>query len=65
MKVLIADDDRDIQEILTYNLKKENFNVVSADNGVEAIEIVKKNKLDLILLDVMMPQMDGIEPAKN
>ena len=65
MKVLIADDDRDIQEILTYNLKKENFNVVSADNGVEAIEIVKKNKLDLILLDVMMPQMDGIEACQE
>ena len=65
MNVLIADDDQDIQEILTYNLKKENYNVVSADNGVEAMEIVKKNKLDLILLDVMMPQMDGIEACQE
>ncbi|MEC8610377.1 MAG: response regulator, partial [Bacteroidota bacterium] len=65
MKILIADDDKDIQEIITYNLNKENYNVVSADNGLEAIEIVKKNKLDLILLDVMMPQLDGIEACQE
>ena len=65
MKILIADDDKDIQEIITYNLNKENYNVVSADNGAEAIEIVKKNKLDLILLDVMMPQLDGIEACQE
>lgn len=60
MNVLIADDDHDILEILTYNLKKENYNVISADNGLKAIAKVKENTLDLILLDVMMPHVDGI-----
>ncbi len=65
MKVLIADDDPDIQEFLSYNLKKENYNVFSAKNGLDAIRLAKEKKLDLILLDVMMPQMDGIETCQE
>lgn len=60
-KILIVDDDPDILEFLSYNLKKENYKIYIAENGKEAIEKAKKHKPDLILLDIMMPQMDGIE----
>ena len=60
-KILIVDDDRDMLEFLSYNLKKEGFDVFQADNGKVAIQIALKEIPDLILLDVMMPEMDGIE----
>lgn len=60
-KILIIDDENDILEILSYNLKKEGFEVEMAENGVKGIEKAHRFKPDLILLDVMMPQMDGIE----
>lgn len=59
--ILIIDDEEDILEILKYNLVKEGFDVAIANNGLEGIEIAKTFKPDLIILDVMMPQMDGIE----
>lgn len=59
--ILIIDDEIDIRDILSYNLKKEGFNVLSAENGQEGILLAKKHIPDLILLDVMMPEMDGIE----
>jgi two-component system, OmpR family, alkaline phosphatase synthesis response regulator PhoP len=59
--ILIIDDEIDILEILKYNLLKEGFEVEVASNGLEGIEIAKSFKPDLIILDVMMPQMDGIE----
>lgn len=59
--ILIIDDELDILEIIKYNLVKEGFNVETASNGKEGIELAKKFHPDLILLDVMMPQMDGIE----
>ena len=59
--ILIIDDEIDILEIIKYNLVKEGFEVNFALNGKEGIEMAKKFKPDLILLDVMMPQMDGIE----
>ncbi len=59
--ILIIDDEIDILEILKYNLVKEDFIVEVASNGLEGIEIAKTFKPDLIILDVMMPQMDGIE----
>lgn len=59
--VLIIDDENDIREILTYNLKKEGFITYSAATGSEGIKIAKEFKPDLVLLDVMMPEMDGIE----
>lgn len=61
VKILIADDEPDILEFLTYNLRKEGWSVFQAENGKEALEISKAQKPDIILLDVMMPEMDGIE----
>lgn len=59
--VLIIDDEADIRDILEYNLKKERFDVYTAPNGREGIRIAKDVVPDIILLDVMMPDMDGIE----
>ena len=60
-KILVVDDEEDILEFLSYNLEKEGANVYTANNGLAAIDIAKKKKPDLILLDVMMPEMDGVE----
>ena len=59
--ILIIDDEADIRDILSYNLKKEGFNVHAAENGPLGIKLAELHKPDLILLDVMMPEMDGIE----
>jgi len=64
-KILIVDDDPDIIEILSYNLSNEGYNVKSASNGIEALKKAKKFIPDIILLDVMMPEMDGIEACSN
>lgn len=60
-KILLVDDENDILELIKYNLEKEGFEVVTAMNGREAINMAKKSNPDLILMDVMMPEMDGIE----
>jgi two-component system alkaline phosphatase synthesis response regulator PhoP len=60
-KILIVDDEKDILEFLSYNLKKDGFDVQTASNGREGINTAKKFKPDLILLDVMMPELDGVE----
>lgn len=60
-KILVVDDEPDIVEFISYNLKKEGFEVFASTNGRDAIVAAKKNKPDLILLDVMMPEMDGVE----
>ena len=60
-KILIVDDEEDIRELLMYNLKREGHEVSCAENGIAALAQVKIGKPDLIILDVMMPQMDGIE----
>ncbi|MGB0403794.1 MAG: response regulator transcription factor [Salibacteraceae bacterium] len=60
-KLLLVDDEQDILEILSYNLEKEGFEVHTCNNGRDAIEKAKKVIPDLILLDVMMPEMDGME----
>jgi len=59
--ILVVDDEKDIVELLSYNLKKEGFIVYTASNGIMAIQKAKEIIPDLILLDVMMPEMDGIE----
>ena len=59
-KILLVDDEKDILEFLSYNLKKESFDVRTCLNGEQAIEEARKFKPDLIILDVMMPEMDGI-----
>ena len=64
-KILIVDDEQDILEFLKYNLKKENLEVFTASNGIDGLEIAKKHAIDLIILDVMMPKMDGIEVCEQ
>ena len=64
-KILLVDDDPDIIELLAYNLKKEGYDTASALDGIEAVEVAKTFKPDLILLDVMMPRQDGIETARQ
>ncbi len=63
-KILLVDDESDILEFLKYNINKEGFEVHTATNGKEAIEIARKITPHLILLDVMMPEMDGIETCE-
>ena len=63
--VLIVDDDEDIRTLLEYNLSKEGFQTFCAENGVEAIKIAKEVHPDLILLDIMMPEMDGMEVCET
>ena len=60
-KILLVDDEEDILEFLHYNLEKEGFKTTVASNGKQAISEIEKETFDLIILDVMMPHMDGIE----
>jgi two-component system alkaline phosphatase synthesis response regulator PhoP len=64
-KILLVDDEPDILDFLSYNLKKEGYTVFTANNGVEAIAKAKKELPHLIVLDVMMPEMDGIETCRQ
>jgi two-component system alkaline phosphatase synthesis response regulator PhoP len=64
-KILLVDDEPDIVDFLSYNLKKEGYEILTANNGKDAIEIAKKELPHLIVLDVMMPDMDGIETCRE
>ncbi|MFW5820419.1 MAG: response regulator transcription factor [Bacteroidota bacterium] len=64
-KILVVDDEEDIVEFVSYNLKREGFRVNSARNGKEAIEKANSFQPHLILLDIMMPEMDGIEACEE
>jgi two-component system alkaline phosphatase synthesis response regulator PhoP len=64
-KVLIVDDEPDILEFLQYNLKKEQFQVYTASNGKDGIDLAIKENPNLIILDIMMPEMDGIEVCRK
>ncbi len=64
-KILIVEDDPDIVKLLRYNLEKENFSVRSVRSGEEALKIVKEETPDLIILDLMLPGMDGFEVCKG
>lgn len=63
--ILIVDDDEDIRELLKYNLEQDNHQVKAVENGLKCLEAVASEKPDLILLDVMMPEMDGIEVCER
>jgi two-component system alkaline phosphatase synthesis response regulator PhoP len=63
-KIVIVDDEPDILELIEYNLKKEGYQVFTAANGQEGITVAKKVNPDLIILDIMMPKMDGIEACR-
>ena len=63
--ILIVDDEQPIREILVYNLKKEGYNVIEASDGVAALNIALEQYPDLILLDIMLPKMDGLSVCKR
>ncbi len=63
-KIMLVDDEKDVLEFMSYNLKKENFQVLTCNNGEEAIEMAKKFRPHLILLDIMMPELDGVETCE-
>lgn len=65
IKILLVDDEEDILELLQYNLEKADFKVLKAANGEEALEIAKKEEPEMILLDIMMPRMDGVETCRR
>ena len=64
-KILLADDDKDILELVGFNLEKEGYEVHTASDGRKALEIARKIHPDLVLLDVMMPEMDGMETCRE
>ena len=64
-KILCVDDEQDILDLLKFNLEKEGYDVLTANNGKKAIEVAKKEIPDLIILDVMMPEMDGMEACRE
>jgi two-component system alkaline phosphatase synthesis response regulator PhoP len=63
--ILLIDDEIDLLELLGYNLKKAGYNVLKAENGFEGLKLVRKEKVDLIVLDIMMPEMSGIEVCEK
>ena len=65
IKILLVDDEPDILEIVAYNLSSEGYQVITAENGAEGVKKAKKEKPQLIILDVMMPEMDGIEACEQ
>ena len=64
-KVMVVDDEQSIVDILRFNLEKEGFSVYTGNNGLEALEIFEKEQPDLVILDVMMPLMDGLEVCRK
>ncbi|WP_306349822.1 response regulator transcription factor [Flavobacterium sp. '19STA2R22 D10 B1'] len=65
IKILLVDDEPDILEIVGYNLSQEGYQIVTASNGKEAVQKAKKEVPNLIIMDVMMPEMDGMEACEN
>jgi len=65
IKILLVDDEPDILEIVGYNLSLEGYKIITAKNGAEGVKKAKKEKPQLIILDVMMPEMDGIEACER
>lgn len=63
--ILVVDDERDLLDLIEYNLKKEGYDVLKAEDGLDGIRMAKKYKPDLVLLDIMMPQMDGLEACEQ
>lgn len=59
--ILVVDDEQDLLDLIEYNLKKEGFDVLKAEDGEEGIQVARDKSPDLVLLDIMMPKMDGME----
>jgi len=64
-KILIVDDEVEVLNMLSQRLKKHNFNVIKAQNGADGLKIARQKKPDLILLDLLMPKMDGLTVLKK
>lgn len=62
--ILVVDDEQDLLDLIEYNLKKEGFDVLKAEDGKEGISMARKHMPDLVLLDIMMPKMDGLEAVE-
>ncbi len=65
IKILIVDDDPDIIEFIRYNIRNAGYNVFVANDGIEALEVAEREHPDLLLLDIMMPKMDGVEVCQR
>ncbi len=65
IKILLVDDEPDILEIVGYNLSSEGYQIIKAENGADAVKVAKEEKPHLVILDVMMPEMDGIEACEQ
>ena len=63
--ILIVDDEQPIREILVYNLRKEGYNTIEASDGLTAVDMALEKKPDLILLDIMLPKLDGLSVCKR
>ncbi|KRN94429.1 response regulator transcription factor [Pediococcus stilesii] len=63
--ILVVDDEPSIVTLLTYNLEQANYHVISANNGLDAVETVQKESVDFIIMDLMLPKLDGIEATKQ
>lgn len=63
--ILVVDDEQDLLDLIEYNLKKEGYDVLKAENGVEGIKVAKEYRPNLVLLDIMMPKMGGIETCEQ
>jgi len=64
-KILVVEDDRDISELITYNLQREGYDIACLYDGSQAVDFVKKRKPELIILDLMLPEVDGIEICRT
>ena len=64
-KVLVVDDEQPIIDILVYNLEKEGYNVIEANDGITAVDVALEKRPDLILLDIMLPKLDGLSVCKR
>jgi len=65
VKVMVVEDDKDFLYTIGYWLKSKGYTVVTANNGLEAVETIKKEPVDIVFLDLQMPVMDGVEALKN
>ena len=62
--ILVVDDEQPIIDILVYNLEKEGYNVIEANDGITAVDVALEKRPDLILLDIMLPKLDGMQATK-
>jgi len=63
--ILVVDDEQDLLDLIEYNLKKEGYDVLKAENGIQGLEMAKEHKPNLVLLDIMMPKLDGIQVCEK